>query len=1140
MDYYNKYIKYKQKYLKLKNQDGGVLPFITLDDENKTNDYFPFDNNKFNYYFNDHLLIFNDEHNEDYLLNEKFELDKLVLNSKQKSDFLKKNIINNNNIYKLADEQIIISSDINFPFHLCLLSKYKILDELYLKHINIDTKEINYEYLQLQKKENNEKIKKLKIQSIILFKLKRNFKNTFLKNNVKTVFINIFNFTETNRIFDITYNYNILLKYSYCNKFLELLKLIYDIQLKIDYINLDILTTDAKPANQNNFNNIFILFDNKYNLEDYIAINIINFFISSTSKSDLKDNFIIIDLFYKEEQLKIEEEQLKIEEEKEKLSKTIKEEELSETIEEQLKTIKKELKTRQQELDIIKDTNETNKVKDMRDLKKKLKIKEKKLEIIKKKSIIEKKKLIIEEKKSIIEKKKSIIEEEKKEQLEIDYNDAIQTYINISDTTLLFKNMFENQNKENIIKKLIPNLKELKDLKDLKGLKDHLEDDIKNIKQLLFFNLYVDNNILLSPKFSYIFYATFIFYRLNKPLITYESFDNLYPINKNNFICNLIGINNFSLYLLINKSDNELSINKKMFMYNLKYIKHPIHSFGGFKIKTKSEEYINCLENGILEFLKILFWDQKKFKINLPEENKETETLKLLLDIFNDINKNLNNITSFYDSKEYNQKIHKLFSGHDNIVYIKYNDKNKYEIKSSMENFYEMLRIILNFDTIDELKEYFNSINTYNSNIIKIIKTDMTIEICIENYKLYTITIETSHTYLTSFDNIHINILKEYDYFYLLLYYTDIISILDEKQLTRFIFYNYIPLYEQNDKNLKYYEYLIKLFIIKKPEKIFLIDDTHPTYPDETLRTFPNNINIKIIMYLYNKVPSILPLIKLTSVNQDIIYNTILNNLDENDKKYKDIVECILYKNPKFIKDIPIDHNDFSEIVINSINVYVYENENYCDIVDYLIEKYPEYINILLNTIKQDHTNYKVLVIYILSIRPEFINKIPLDRDDFAEIVINSIYVNVYENNCEIVDFLYKKHPNYIDILFKQINKDYIKHQKYKDLVIYLIGLRPDLINQIDSNNEYLPDIIINNFKNIGKINNEIVNYVKNLNFSILNNIFIIINLNYSNHPNYKDFIMYIISLDHKFIKDIPIDHKDYEKILKYYNIIKK
>ena len=326
MDYYNKYLKYKQKYLQLKNLQGGVLPFVTLDDENKTNDYFPFHNENYNYYVDnreddreddrkddreddreddgiellpkDIIPLIDNKKEIDYLLNKRFKLVKLDAEF-DKTVYNKKNIINDDNIYKLADRHIVLEfneTGINmFPFHLCLLSKYKILDELYRIYININIDKIKYKYENIQQYEKEKKTNiytQLNIdQSIAIFKLKEECKDNFLIKNTQQVFKNIFNFdrNRTNEIFDITYNYNILLKYSYCNKFLELLKLIYDIQSKIDYKKFDIITKNIDSINQNNFNNIFILLDNKYNLEDYIAINIINFFIPSTSS--LKDKF---------------------------------------------------------------------------------------------------------------------------------------------------------------------------------------------------------------------------------------------------------------------------------------------------------------------------------------------------------------------------------------------------------------------------------------------------------------------------------------------------------------------------------------------------------------------------------------------------------------------------------------------------------------------------------------------------------------------------------------------------------------------------------------------------------------------------------------------------------------------------------
>ena len=1104
MDYYNKYIKYKQKYLKLKNQDGGILPFVKLD--NGTKDYFPFDNNNFNYYLNNHSLILNDEKDKvkvDYLLNEKFVLEPIQLDSEKKTSYKQKNIINNNNIYKLADEQIIISDEIKFPFHLCLLSKYKILDELYLKHINI--KDIlNKNFSRLNK---NEQKNIINIDEPELYKLNKDLNKTYLLKNAKKVFTNIFNFhSETNRILNITYNYNILLKYSYCNNFLELLKLIYNIQSKIDYKNFDIITKDIK-----------ILFnDENYNLEDYIAIHIINFFISplleSGSKSLLKNNFDKIYYFYN-------------------------------------KYFKQQIK----------------------------------------------------------EQREQEQSEQEQSQLE-EFNNAIQTYINISDTTLLFKYISTNDVhfrkeksnellKNNILKKI-----QNKDLnKDLQSLKEHLENDINDIKQLLLFNLYVDNEIDISPKFSHIFYTSFINYRINKPLISYEILLNLYPININNFVCNLIGIENNTLVKLINVNEekSDMSINKKMFIST--YIKHPIHSFEGITIRTETYNYKNCVENGILEFIKILFWDQRQFEIKLPDENKKTKTKTFLLleEIFNDINQNLKNITSFYESPEYNKKIDKLFSGHDNILYKKF--ESKYEIISNMDNFYKMLCIILNFENEEKLKEYLETINEYNSNITEIIITDELdrlnglnglIEIRIEDYKLYTITIQTGHTYLSSFDNINIFDLIKYEYLNLLIYNTNIISNYKENVCEKYI-YKYKNELSKNkeDDNFKYYEYIVVLMIINNPELTFDITDD-----------FPNNI--EIINKAFEKNPEILFYLNLNKDDIITFFNTILkkisqdhpNNKDilkcivhvsllkriieyinidignidhdhflnivlkkcelkphctlinyifnkyynyirtllqitekyQEDPNYKYLAMCILRNYPKFIEKIPVDHSDFPEIIINSFKV---EDNINCKIVDYVIKNYDNTIRLLdtINKNFQKHPNYKDLVICILCKSPEFIEKIPVDHPDFPEIIINSFKVE--DNiNCKIVDYVIKNYDNTIRLL-DTINKNFQKHPNYKDLVICILCKSPEFIEKIPVDHPDFPEIVINSIKVKDNINSKIVDYViKNYDNTI--RLLDTINKNFQKHPNYKDLVICILCKSPEFIEKIPVDHPDFPEIV--------
>ena len=54
-----------------------------------------------------------------------------------------------------------------------------------------------------------------------------------------------------------------------------------------------------------------------------------------------------------------------------------------------------------------------------------------------------------------------------------------------------------------------------------------------------------------------------------------------------------------------------------------------------------------------------------------------------------------------------------------------------------------------------------------------------------------------------------------------------------------------------------------------------------------------------------------------------------------------------------------------------------------------------------------------------------------------------------------------------IEEVFKKIiiNKDFSDHPNYINLITYMISLRPDLINQIDPNNDdennHLPELII-------------------------------------------------------------------------------
>jgi hypothetical protein len=1098
MDYHNKYIKYKQKYLKLKNQHGGVLPYVMQKD--KTPDYFPFDNNKFNYYNDNYSLIVNDS-SEDYLLNKRFELVKLDSEKLDKTVYNNNNMINDNNIYKLADEQITISDKIKIPFHLCLLSEYKILDEIYKIHIKKDLK-------------------------------------NFLINNAKTVFTKIYNFSKDNpnEIENITYNYNILLKYSYCNKFLELLQLIYDIQTKIiSQIVIDKITTISDLDKQ---------IIESYNLKDYIIINIINFFIDPESL--LKKNFIIIHMLYKEKLLIIEEEELskkeksRIEKEKEKEEKSSIEQSKKEKskIEEEKSRIEKEKSKIEEE---------------------KSRIEKEKLKIEEEKSRIEKEKLKIEEKKSRIEEEKSRIKDKLLQVYNQDYNNAVQTYINISDTTLLFKLIKDDEinSVKDPQKSTNSSLKEAVLIKikkmtsddlnnDLKPFSNYLNDDIKDIKQLLLFNLYIDKDNIkdkdLSPNFnfSYIFYATFIYYRINEPLIEYPLFRNLYPINKNNFICNLIGIDKTKLSTLRNiSSNNILSNNQKMFRMQIEnYIKHPIHDYEGivihFKYNSQDYSYTNCVENGILEFIKILFWNQKEFEIKLPDENKNNETtnerFKLLKEIFNDINSNLENkekIESLYKKTEYHDKIHKLFSNHDTISYSKIINNYKYEMNSSMEIFLKMLRIILNFETEEELKKYLGEINKYNKYISEIKFSDRLLEIFIQNNKLFTISISPGHTELKSLNNTNIDTLIEYDYFNLLIYNSNIISIFNINEDECKIFINFYNRHLYEKQNNKSYKYFLQLIIIKYPKLTANLENDY----------------MEIIISAYNKNPEILLNIFINNDEKNKFFSDILSKIKEEDINYEIIVKNIISVRPKFIKDISSENKFFSEILINNIkieDIFIFD-------IYYNIKKNIKSFDKLLDDINKNfpnHQNYSDLVITILSFCPELIKKFDknnknfLKFKNFSEIVIKS---NISQDN-KLVEYLFNeyKYKNNSKNILNILNKTDKNELYYKDLVICIIRICSDIITiktiifNIVIFLKDFSEIIINITENI----NVIVDYLDYLDMFYLPKLLDGINKNHSNHDNYKNLVLCIIRLRPDLIKKINKDHKDFEEIV-FYNIIK-
>jgi hypothetical protein len=1109
-NYLKKYLKYKIKYLDLK-QYGGKLPYIIYNDKP---DFFAFDNEielkNYNYYYDNFSLIIKDLNNgENYLLNEFYQFEKY--NNINIEEINNKNIINNNNIYKLVDYNIEISNDLKIPFHLCMLqTKYKVLDYLY----NTFEPQLNSE------------IKDLKYYT-------------------KQMFHKIFIFDNKN-IINISSNYNILLKYSFCNKLLEFLKLIYEIQSSIIFIfdqetqkkQFDIkFEYDKSKAKEN------IIINCNFDLEEFIIYHIIKLFLNSNS--ELINN-------------------------KDKLINNI-----------------RKFKTNSYNFDVGKGNN----------------------------------------------KSKIVYDEE--------FKNAVIKYINFSDITYLFELIKQTKDTKNVDMQNKNNLHELiikkhkLDIdKDLKDFKYYINQDINDIKKLICFNIYVDNYIdqfeEKSLKISNLFYASFISYRINSPYLAYSSFTNyLYPINITNFISKLLELDTEMIKNKMN--DNKLTNNQELFYSS--YIKPFINSYDGYSYSFENYGYINCVENAIFQFIKILFWKNNKFIINLPSINKPHEQL---INIINNLNSNLHNIANYYNSEKFKQEKHKLFSNQKNdlfkIIYIKPKDSiTFFELDSTIDNFINMLCFLLGFNNLDEFKNYINNIKQYNNNIDKIIINEKIDEktyknsIISKNIK-FDFNINEGHTSVREInDNNSLDYLLkyiDYSYFKLLLYYSNIFN-----NFSTDIFNNYFQYYNKNDKHYKEIAfYSIKnstLDVFQKKSLNYILDDVIIEFLQDINNKDYELVAIKIIIFNYQLIKYI-PEYK----QNDIIIKAFLyeNTQIEDIRNFK---SKIFKHFSKYIEDFIFDENNFNNKDYDSITLYTLSNnfnyilkfnfdkqiyfakkillykpssfilnytisfkilgdssdEKYVDIVSNLIIYTKNYlfinrvidkiediiINIFLNNIyiiheydfisfssiyiknyinnkdKSNNNNYNnflknIIVSYYLYFNEHYLIIPYLDNDNEVLVVYNILneILNtiLLEKRYEIITNLLlnktekyiKIFPSYliIEILNSNIDNltyiniasiillnyddsiNYINKDKYKEVFINAIILNHRLIFKQYINKEFFNDLIINYLQN----DNEDINYINIAKYALIH--FNTSILNHINKDKYKEvFINTIIEFNY-------------------------
>jgi hypothetical protein len=1021
--YHNKYIKYKTKYLELKSniQYGGRLPYIMNNDKPE---FFPFDNEneefKYNYYFNRLPLIIKKTFTN-FILNDNFEFENM-----------NEDIINNN-IYKLVDFNINISKDINIPFNLCLLqTRYKILDNI----LNVFSDKLKFKIKQ--------KSKPYKIDDIL--KLNMTEKLKYITDNMLyTIFI-----INNNNIINISTNYNILLKYSMSNKFLEFLQLIYDLPENIydmDVTNKRTYTVYFDKDPVSNKINISFPFEDKdinnlyLDFENYIIYYIIRLFVNINS--DLNSNIELFNSNF---------------------------------------------------LSFAKNNFEFNDTYDYNE----------------------------------------------------DFKNAVQSYINFSDLTYLF-NLIKNTKDENNnffdtqyeLQNQIINKHSLDINKDLKTFYDHIKQDIDDIKKLICFNIYVDNYIdgfkEKNINLSIIFYTAFISYRINNPYLAYNKYTNyLYPINITSFVLNLFKLDYNKLLFHLKKKQNTLTNNEELFYTS--YVKPYINNYDGytynFKVNDNSYGYINCVENAIFQFIKLLFWKNNYFEIRLPNEHKPNEKLK---EIINDLNTNIINISSYYNTEDLKKKIHELFSNHQlnskyNITYT----HGFYELESTIDNIMNVLCLLLNFDNIDELKRYFDEINNHNSNIKKIKYDEKEkdldiISISIDNLK-FKLEIRYGHTSFreTNSNNTLEYLLKytEYPYFKLILYYSNIFLNFDIDIYLNFIdkennnkYYKDIVLFAIANINGDYYVYsMIYNYFINDNTKHILIDflkndKDHTDYDIIAKKAIMVNDNSEYLQNISSDkhkeliIQIILLKKNIKIINSDYI-KTIFIDFLQNDKDHKDydtICKYAVFEDYTFLEYI--EKKKRKEIIIKTIiSESLYQSN---------MIKLFNYDNFLYNFLNNDgqHKDYTTVAKNAIITNIKYLENIPEKKQ--KKIIIESILHQQYFSN------LIKPNNNVEEIIIDILQKDQT-HTYYNNIAKYAINENIKYLNLIpqDKHKEIIIQAIL--FKeNINIVKSD--DYIKKIIIDFLQND--------QNNIDYYNIAKYVINDNTEYLKFIP-EEKQKETII--------
>ena len=355
---------------------------------------------------------------------------------------------------------------------------------------------------------------------------------------------------------------------------------------------------------------------------------------------------------------------------------------------------------------------------------------------------------------------KFIIDNFSNEQNFINFNDMISVYSNITNIDTSKPTDIQINKSLTKLKQYTPKnrysytvyfIKFIQNISDLLNMNKILND----IDQT-FNSQNSDPRNVLNIKLSYLFYASFIGLRLKNTQLSFSDVsDKLYPINLENTINNLLGTTRYP------ETD---TINKNIYRSILTFPPLETYSNSTYQKDGKSYTFPDCVENTLLQFLKVITWDS----------TNNTYNKEYLLST----NDNFKNIFDITDTKQMNQTFINLITNVSDLdIYKKEGETGiKYEIGSTIQNFIRILSYLFDADISEDNLDIIH--RNENISSITIIKKQITINIENETYGKcsFIANINDSHSSHLTISDLGEYIYK-YDYLNVIILFTTVYSI---------------------------------------------------------------------------------------------------------------------------------------------------------------------------------------------------------------------------------------------------------------------------------------------------------------------------------------------------------------------------